>query len=308
MIESRPLDICGQDLYSGWSLDYGMDSQQNLFRYLDQPEHSSSDSSVSPLVSKAKKTEILCDYCNKPILRYFSEIKIHKHHFCSILCHNKWQRQNYKFVNKETLKNRSKRWFNNSLKKYNYIHISNEQEQILMGSLLGDGCLRKYVLTQYRETHSLKQKDYLIWKKNILALPHSPFSEDKICRYETLSLLQLNKYYYMFYQNGKKVVTKEILDKLEPLGLAVWYMDDGCLTKNSIILCTDTFSYDENLLIQNYFKDKLGIQTKISKINYPNNPKDYFRIRFCKKAMIKFLQVIKLYIVECMNYKLIKVI
>lgn len=56
MIESQPLDICQQDLYSRLSYDFAMDSQTEPFRYLNQQEHSSiSDSSVSPLVDGAKK-------------------------------------------------------------------------------------------------------------------------------------------------------------------------------------------------------------------------------------------------------------
>ena len=35
--------------------------------------------------------EIKCDYCGKKKKRYLSEIKSHKHHFCSIECKNKWQ-------------------------------------------------------------------------------------------------------------------------------------------------------------------------------------------------------------------------
>jgi len=51
----RPLDIHGQGLYSSYSYDYPMDLQKNLFSHSTQSEHSSSDSSVSPLIDGAKK-------------------------------------------------------------------------------------------------------------------------------------------------------------------------------------------------------------------------------------------------------------
>ncbi|MEK6881088.1 MAG: hypothetical protein AABY22_15825, partial [Nanoarchaeota archaeon] len=44
-------------------------------------------------------------------------------------------------------------------------------EQVLLGSLLGDGSLRnlkKRKNTLYIENHSLKQKEYLLWKRDIL--------------------------------------------------------------------------------------------------------------------------------------------
>ena len=48
--------------------------------------------------------------------------------------------------------------------------MNNEVKQVLFGSLMGDGCLPKEskgVNIRFSEKHSFKQKDYLLWKKNI---------------------------------------------------------------------------------------------------------------------------------------------
>ena len=167
--------------------------------------------------------------------------------------------------------------------KYKSIIISNEIEQILIGGLLGDGSLSKKskISSVYTITHSTKQEEYLIWKVNILNLPHSLNKRKKqlnykgqekiyfIVDYRTKNLPQLNKYFEMFYFNGRKVVTQEILNKLELLGIAIWYMDDGHYSyyNKNITLCTNCFSLEEHKLIQKWFKEKYSLNWQIIKNN-----------------------------------------
>src|SRR5262249_17302100 len=46
--------------------------------------------------------------------------------------------------------------------------ISREQEQVILGGLLGDGYLSKGNTPCYSESHSLKQEQYLLWKARVL--------------------------------------------------------------------------------------------------------------------------------------------
>ena len=43
-----------------------------------------------------------------------------------------------------------------------------EVQQILFGSLLGDGHVTNELKARFSENHCLRQKDYLIWKKEDL--------------------------------------------------------------------------------------------------------------------------------------------
>jgi mannitol/fructose-specific phosphotransferase system IIA component len=56
---------------------------------------------------------------------------------------------------------------------------------------------------------------------------------------------------------------------LEPMAIAVWYMDDGCLYYNGnichLILAVDNFNDEEIQLIINYFKTKFDINFKQSR-------------------------------------------
>jgi len=46
--------------------------------------------------------------------------------------------------------------------------LSNIQKQVILGSILGDGYMRKKTNAHLQITHSYKQKDYVDWKYKIL--------------------------------------------------------------------------------------------------------------------------------------------
>ena len=150
------------------------------------------------------------------------------------------------------------------------IDFNNTQEQILLGSLLGDGSISKKKNQQfcYREMHSLKQEDYLYWKNknlNFNLYKRNSKSLGKIrveIRKENKSL---KKYYNQFYLYGKKIVTKEALDNLNEIGLTFWYLDDGhyAYRTKCIVLSTQAFDLEGNKLIQKYFRERWNINWEI---------------------------------------------
>ena len=166
--------------------------------------------------------------------------------------------------------------------------LTGEKEQILLGSLLGDGCIlpSDYIKTaRFIEGHSLKQIEYLNWKGKMLSLPSRFYQQTskKMSRingkftktnedytlyfYQTRFLPELWYYRELFYPHGKKVVTLEILEKLNLFGIAVWYMDDGYFNYPSQVgLCTNGFTLEEQKIIQKWFLEKYGIEWRIYKI------------------------------------------
>lgn len=190
-----------------------------------------------------------------------------------------------------------------------------EAEQVLLGSLLGDGCLHinkknREKNAKFYESHSIKQKSYLLWKKIILQYFLIIKIRDEIkgiyhiSNLRSLSNSILNKYHKLFYPNGKKIVTEEILNKLKPLGLAVWYADDGNYSYRSknIVLSTHNFGYKGNILIINWFKEKYNIKWIMAKSNSKSKYCYFLRLN-CNESK-KFINLIKPYVQECMNYKL----
>lgn len=200
------------------------------------------------------------------------------------------------------------------------ITLSQDAKQIIYGGLLGDATLNKKQ-NQIRFLQSIKQKEYLLWKysffnaNDVSDLYQYQF-EDKgtDCSNISFTLNNPNSKYVGFYhklrkqildKNNIKRVTREWLDLLTPLGLAIWWMDDGCLSVHKGNrygkLCTHCFSYEEHLIIQQYFKETwdIDLDIKIEKNKY------YF-CRFNVENLKKFISIVYIYITEIpsMIYKI----
>lgn len=140
-----------------------------------------------------------------------------------------------------------------------------EWEQVLLGSLLGDGSLHKRVGNNpfFYENHSLKQRDYLEWKRSILSRklrikdtkPTSGYTQQPLC-----GIASGNSPLLAQYVNVRSAL--EHLDRLTPLGLAVWYMDDGCAT-NGFRLSTEGFTEEQNWILRDFLSERFGIETEV---------------------------------------------
>jgi len=111
--------------------------------------------------------------------------------------------------------------------------LSADQEQVLLGGLLGDGSLggrkRPASLPYYTEAHAAGQRDYLEWKAAALgSLGVTTWerqqSDGRGGRHQTVwmrtpALPALHRF--------RAQKPAEWLDALGALGLAVWFMDDG---------------------------------------------------------------------------------
>jgi len=188
--------------------------------------------------------------------------------------------------------------------------------EMLFGSLFGDAGV--YLSTKSRHyhlmiCHSPKQKEYMEWKESYLK-PLSTgikqathYHRIRKKEYTTLTLRTTNHSYFtrlrkIFYPYGKKMIRRKLLNKLTPLGLATWFMDDGTTGINNrnypqLFISTCSFSQEENQIIKNYFLENLGIDIGIHGGKYP-------RLYFNKPNAIKLIQIMKPYIIPSMEYKL----
>lgn len=187
------------------------------------------------------------------------------------------------------------------------------QKQIILGTLLGDGYMlyREYTWSNCRLTftHCLKQKEYALWKANQIGLPYYIYYRNRLDKrtnkiYHSILIHFkandiFNYYFDMFYQNKKKVATGLVINWLKPLGIAVWYCDDGNLYMSQdtkiLTLSTDSFSDQERNYVINNFKRKYDLNFKISK----RGEIRLVSLREIKKFMAIFAQ----YIPDCMTYK-----
>mgnify|MGYP001182184899 CR=1 FL=1 len=211
----------------------------------------------------------------------------------------------------------------NRLKKYG--ELTSRQMQICYGGLLGDFSIHAYTKNRfvgnYLECyHSEKQVSYLKWIQKEFGNLDCRFNEwtrywkeygREYTRYwiETAchpTFTELRKFAYEDGGLGKhKVICREWLDKLDPLGLAVWYMDDGTYNPSGSVLCTQGFSKIEQEIIQRYFLEKWEIETSLwrsgtSKVTGATQYSVYIK----SVSQQKWFSIIREHILDLFKYKI----
>jgi hypothetical protein len=210
--------------------------------------------------------------------------------------------------------------------------LTEEAKQVIVGSLLGDGTISKG--GDFREKHSLKQEEYLKWKAEKIGhivndvSRYDNFDEryDKmisgyLIRTKTHSfLIDLEKLFYKKIDDVKriKIIPENISEYLNPLVLAIWFMDDGTTGWNYrhgvkqsenaypyCALCTDGFSNSdiENLIIA--IKHVFGLNAEYHMhCNHNENQDVKVRIRFDVQETKKLFEIIKPHIHQNLLYKI----
>lgn len=206
--------------------------------------------------------------------------------------------------------------------------ISKNTEQVIIGGLLGDSCINKFGKYNPNLTivHGPKQLEYLKWKYEFFVKDglvtkkgiYSKLNRNKRVNknylaygFYTKALPLFQTYRQEFYPKGKKKVTRHILNKLDPLGLAVWYMDDGSrnihwqgpedrqtIKSRDIRLNTQGFTFEEHEIIQQYFKVVWEIDAKIYK------ERKTFIIFFNSNNANTLIDIIQPHIIPSMQYKI----
>ncbi|KKR45109.1 MAG: hypothetical protein A3G47_02745 [Candidatus Zambryskibacteria bacterium RIFCSPLOWO2_12_FULL_39_45] len=199
--------------------------------------------------------------------------------------------------------------------------LSKEERDILIGSLLGDGCLRiigKTKFPAFSVSHSEKQKDYVLWKyeklKRFVRTP--PWREERIYhrdrsrktiswRFQTLTNEIFSDLYHMFYKNGTKIIPENIdlLLRKSPLALAVWLMDDGNKNHNAVFLNTQSFSFEEQEKLSQVLHDVYGFHVTVNSHSKSNGVQLY-RIRIDTESTKKLKMIIKSFILPQFYYKI----
>jgi recombination protein RecA len=113
---------------------------------------------------------------------------------------------------------------------YDY-HLTDDQVQLLLGGILGDGSLRQMGAhsATFRVGHSVAQEEYVRWKQRMLA----PLSRKlgKVGRgigFDTFAIPSLAKLQSEVYTEDRhRTVSASLLGRIDARGLAVWYGDDG---------------------------------------------------------------------------------
>jgi LAGLIDADG DNA endonuclease family len=194
-------------------------------------------------------------------------------------------------------------------------HLSKACEQVVIGTLLGDGCLeRNGRHVRLRIDHSVRQKAFVDWKFRMLGelSPASPRLVKRVesrtgrvqCNYRfgTRSTPVLEKYFSLFYPGGKKRISEDIGHFLvTPLSIAVWYMDDGSRRGDcrSGYLNTNAYSVGDVELLRRTLLQNFDIATSLHFA--AGRP----RIYIPAASFGQFCGLIRSHVIDQMSYKLL---
>lgn len=198
--------------------------------------------------------------------------------------------------------------------------FNKESRNLLISMLLGDGTIsNNYV---FKLSHGYKQKEYLEWKINLLNeygiknnglkeyISTKGYNIGSIVYYTQLSITPFVKLLRrIIYKPKKNYSNRKILNRLNALGIAIWYMDDGHInirkTNNKIhgfyIKIATCLSKEDNQIIIDYFKEIWNVSFYQFK-----EGKETYSLCCGTQEGIKFIEIVKPYIESCpsMLYKI----
>ena len=219
--------------------------------------------------------------------------------------------------------------------------LTEKDKSILIGLLLGDGYIddkgRIYV------EHGEKQKEYCIYKAKLLhsvcggkdvkvheyVRNHSILKDKKQFKESTFVTYSFKKQSQSFIpirqilydSNRKKHISEEILPYLTVEAIALWWMDDGCLTKKYtyqngekkhcgyiLRLCT-YLPKEQNEIIQKFFRENYQMEWNVVKADGAKDDSQWM-LRCGSIEGRKFLDIIRDYVIKnvpSLSYKVINI-
>lgn len=187
------------------------------------------------------------------------------------------------------------------------IRLTDLQRSIAIGTLLGDGSLIETFSKnnlRLQIDHCAAQKSYVFWKYEALKplVLTSPTYQrgNRSWRFRTISHPELTALGKRFYRDRRKIVPKEIASLLTPIGLAVWFMDDGGRARDDgYILNTQSFRRYEVELLRDVLRQKFNLHPLSLHID-----KSGWRLYIRKAAMQRLRLLIEPFLLPDLMYKL----
>ncbi|MGA9358633.1 MAG: intein-containing recombinase RecA [Mycobacterium sp.] len=199
--------------------------------------------------------------------------------------------------------------------------LSDQQFQVVMGSLMGDGNLSPNLRdrngVRFRLGHGAKQLEYLQWKTALMGnIWHTVRENSQGASFVDFTLLpelaELRRAVYL--GDGKKFFSEEYLKALTPLALAIWYMDDGSFSVRSkglqertaggsgrIEICVEAMTEGTRVRLRDYLRDNHGLDVRLRSAGSVGKAV----LVFSTAASAKFQALVAPYLAPSMEYKLL---
>lgn len=200
--------------------------------------------------------------------------------------------------------------------------FNKDSRNLLIAMLLGDGTILNNNV--FKMCHAKEQREYLEWKIKQLNengirnsgvktyVSSNGYNIGNEVVYTQLNIIPFVKLLRRIYYKPKKdIANRRMLNRLNSLGIAIWYMDDGHINihykkgtkeiKGFVIKIATCTSKESNQIIIDYFKEVWGIN-----FYQFSEGKNTFSIACGTQEGKKFIEIVKPYIsqVPSMWYKM----
>lgn len=191
-----------------------------------------------------------------------------------------------------------------------------ELNEISIGKILGDACINKTGNLCFSQ--SVKQRDYIEHcfqlfrsyirpNRNIKSYMNKrKGKEHEILSFETCAIFkELLSVFYIYEKDTNKrikVIPKNIGDWLTLRSLAYWIMDDGCNRGGKVVLCTHSFTLEENQFLVSILEKNFSLVCNIVQLKNHNKEGAFWYVIKIIDTQLLWSKV-KQYILPSFYYK-----
>lgn len=201
-----------------------------------------------------------------------------------------------------------------------YMSYDDDAIAALYGMILGDACIghdERCASENIRigVTHGEDQFDYMKIKQKMFGVDNfhiliggkSGYCDKKIYRGQIITDPKITESVLNdCFINKKKTVTSSMANKINEIGLALWYLDDGSLKHRDdnsgcnphVVISSNAYTKEENEILINMLKNKFGIDCNIRR-----ERDKYWCIYITVEGTKRLFEIIGDYIPMSMKYK-----
>jgi hypothetical protein len=149
-------------------------------------------------------------------------------------------------------------------------NLSERQLAVLVGTLLGDGCLAQHgrhhrLFVKHKSAHrALAEFKHEVFREFVSMRLHEFDQRLSGKMYPCVQFVSrtssvFTEWHRRFYRNGRKIVPPDIASYLSPLAVAVWFMDDGAADHAGASFQTHSFRLKEVELLVEVLEERFEL-------------------------------------------------
>ena len=189
------------------------------------------------------------------------------------------------------------------------VDLSAEQQDVLVGTLLGDGCLARHGrYHRLHVKHKAEHESLVRFKRevfrNFVSMDLHRFGERlgdqtyACVQFASRTSPAFSEWHAHFYRDRRKIVPANIVELLSPETLAVWLMDDGAADYAGLTFQTHGFVVEEVELLAKAMRERYGLA-----VNSRRNRQRWI-IYVTARSMASLEALVMPYLLDEFRYKL----